>query len=246
MATVYLRFYEELNDFLPLQRRKIKFAHQYNGRESVKDLIESLGIPHSEIDLILVNGNSVKFDYLVKDNDEISVYPVFESFDISNVTRLRPAPLREPKFIADVHLGTLARYLRMLGIDTLYSNGYSKDDLVRISLEEGRAVLTKDRSLLKKNDITHGYWIRNENPVEQVREVIERFDLANTLNEFSRCMDCNGLLAKVEKPQVEEELPEKVKLYHNEFYRCPSCRKIYWKGTHFERMKNLIEMIKKP
>lgn len=245
MGIVYLRFYEELNDFLPGENRKIRFQHQFTGRQSVKDLIESLSVPHSEIDLILVNGNSVKFDYIVQDKDDISVYPMFESFDISNVTHLRTEPLREPKFIADVHLGKLARYLRMLGIDTLYNNHYSKDDLVLVSLKERRAILTRDRNLLKRNEITHGYWIRNDDPVEQVREVIERFDLINSLREFSRCMECNAVLEKIEKSQIEKELPAKVRLYQNEFYRCPECKRIYWKGTHYDKMKVLIGLVRK-
>jgi uncharacterized protein len=165
-------------------------------------------------------------------------------FDIPIVTHLRPAPLRNPKFIADVHLGKLARYLRMIGIDTLYSNNYSKEDLIIISLKERRAILTKDRNLLKRNEITHGYWIRNEDAIEQVKEVIERFDLGRMLNEFSRCMECNTTLEKIDKPKIENKLPQKVKALQNEFYKCPSCGKIYWKGTHYERMKNLVRLIK--
>ena len=120
MHKIFLRFYEELNDFLPEEKRKKRFLHQYIDRTSVKDLIESLGVPHTEIDLILVNGKSVSFKYLINDGDDISVYPVFESIDITGLQHLRPKPLRDPKFIADVHLGRLARYLRMLGFDTLF------------------------------------------------------------------------------------------------------------------------------
>ncbi len=175
MLKVYLRFYEELNDFLPEKLRKIKFEKEFSGRQSVKDLIESTGVPHSEIDLILVNGISVDFNYLIKNDDEISVYPVFESFDISNITHLRSKLLRIPKFIADVHLGDLARYLRIIGIDTFYKNNISKNEIIKISLEEKRAILTKDRDLLKRNEITHGYWIRNSDTIEQVEEIIQRF-----------------------------------------------------------------------
>ncbi|MDH3268303.1 MAG: twitching motility protein PilT, partial [Ignavibacteria bacterium] len=81
MHTIYLRFYEELNDFLPEERKKKRFVHNYIDRASVKDLIESIGVPHTEVDLILVNGKSVNFKYLIDDRDEVSVYPVFESFD---------------------------------------------------------------------------------------------------------------------------------------------------------------------
>ena len=94
MHKIYLRFYEELNDFLPEEKRKKRFIHQFIDRTSVKDLIESLGVPHTEVDLILANGKSVNFKYLINDEDDISVYPVFESFDITAVQHLRPKTLR--------------------------------------------------------------------------------------------------------------------------------------------------------
>ncbi len=243
MHKVFFRFYEELNDFLPEERRKVRFEHSYLDRTSIKDMIESLGVPHSEIDLILTNGKPVDLNYIVNPDDEISVYPVFESFDISDIQHLRAQPLREPKFILDVHLGTLAGYLRMLGIDSSYKNNFTKKDLVNISLNEKRTILTKDRNLLRRNEITHGYWIRNDDPVRQTREVIERFDLKNSIQEFTRCMECNSILIPVNKNEIENELPQKVKEQKNEFHRCSGCNKTYWKGSHYERMKKLIEEI---
>lgn len=240
----YFRFYEELNDFLPSDKRKVRFTHEFIDRTSVKDMIESLGVPHSEIDMILVNGQSVNFEYLVNDNDDISIYPVFESFDISGVTHLRSKPLREPMFITDVHLGKLARYMRMLGFDTLYIKEITKDELVRISLEQRRSILTRDRHLLKRNDITHGYWIRNEDPLGQIKEVISRFHLENEINEFSRCMECNGLLIRAAKEDVINNIPERVRQFHIEFFQCTDCRKVYWKGSHYIRMQALIGNIK--
>jgi hypothetical protein len=244
MKTVYFRFYEELNDFLPPEKRKLQFEHTFIDRTSVKDMIESLGAPHSEIDLILVNGKSVNFSHIVNDRDEISVYPVFESLDISEVQHLRPEPLREPKFIPDVHLGKLARYLRMAGFDVLYKNNVTDNDLVKISLDEKRTILTRDRDILKRNEINHGYWVRNKTAEDQFKEVIERFQLKNLINEFTRCLECNTLLNKVDKENVISQLPPKVKEWHNEFYECPGCKKIYWKGSHYERMKLIISDIK--
>ena len=244
MKTVYFRFYEELNDFLPPEKRKLQFEHTFIDRTSVKDMIESLGAPHSEIDLILVNGKSVNFSHIVNDRDEISVYPVFESLDISEVQHLRPEPLREPKFIPDVHLGKLARYLRMAGFDVLYKNNFTDNDLVKISLDEKRTILTRDRDLLKRNEVTHGYWVRNKTAEDQLKEVIERFQLKNLINEFTRCLECNTLLNKVDKENVISQLPPKIKEWHNEFYECPGCKKIYWKGSHFERMTKIISEIK--
>jgi uncharacterized protein with PIN domain len=231
MKTAYFRFYEELNDFLPEEKKKSRFEHPFMGRASIKDMIESMGVPHSEIDLILVNGKSVNFFYAVNDKDEISVYPVFESFDISDVQHLRPKPLREPKFVLDVHLGKLARYMRMFGFDTAYKNNFTDDDLIKISLNEKRTILTKDREILKRNDVTHGYWVRNKNPEEQVKEIIERFDLKDQVKEFTRCIECNASLEPIEKEKIPYRLPPKVKKWHNKFYECPRCKKIYWKGS---------------
>jgi len=181
MHKAYLRFYEELNDFLPEEKRKKRFIHQFIDRASVKDLIESLGVPHTEVDLILVNEKSVNFKYSINDGDDISVYPVFESFDISDVQHLRPKPLRKPKFVADVHLGRLTRYLRMLGIDVLYTNNFTDDEIVKISVKEKRTILTKDRGILKRNEVTHGYWIRSTKAEAQTEEVLERFHLQNEI-----------------------------------------------------------------
>ena len=236
----FFRFYEELNDFLPEEKRKVRFEHQFVDRTSVKDMIESLGVPHSEIDMILVNGDSVDFNYFVQNDDEISVYPVFESLDISGVQHLRKVPLRDPKFIADVHLGSLAKYLRMFGFDVLYENESSDDEIIETSLSEKRAILTKDRELLKNNRITHGYWIRSSSVEEQVKEVIERFDLKENIREFLRCLECNAVLTPVEKDKIEDRLPPKVNEWQNEFWYCASCDKIYWKGTHYEKMLKFV------
>ncbi|MCH8941153.1 MAG: Mut7-C ubiquitin/RNAse domain-containing protein [Bacteroidetes bacterium] len=241
---IYFRFYEELNDFLPGEKRKVPFEHIYIDRTSVKDVIESLGVPHTEIDLILVNGKSVGFDYLISVGDDISVYPVFESLDITDVQYLRPKPLRNPKFIADVHLGKLARYLRMMGFDVLYKNDFDDDEIVNVSLTGKRAILTKDRGILKRSQVTHGYWIRSTKVQEQVVEVIKRFDLKNIIKEFSRCIECNSLLIKTNKDKILNELPPKVARSQEEFYRCPVCKKNYWKGTHHQKMLFFIQSVK--
>ncbi len=243
MHKVYLRFYEELNDFLPEEKRKKRFEHHYIDRTSVKDLIESLGIPHTEVDLILVKGNSVNFKYLINDGDDISVYPVFESFDISDLQHLRPKPLRKPKFVADVHLGRLTRYLRMMGLDVIYRNDFEDEEIVELSLKERRAILTKDKGILKRNDVIHGYWIRSTKVEEQVKEVLKRFDLQKEIKEFSRCIECNELLKPIKKETIINQLPPKVAQSQNEFMHCPSCNKIYWRGTHYQRMLTFIRRL---
>ena len=244
MEKVCFRFYEELNDFLPEEKRKIRFAHNYIDRASVKDVIESFGVPHTEVDLVLVNGNSVGFDYLINDGDDISVFPVFESIDITNVQHLRPKPLRNPKFIVDVRLGKLARYLRMMGFDVLYKNDIDDNEIVNLSLLEKRAILTRDRGILKRNEVTHGSWIRSTNVKEQLIEVIKRFDLKNIIKEFSRCIDCNSVLKPVSKNKIINGLPPKVSKSRKDFSQCPACNKNDWKGTHHQQMLSFIESVK--
>jgi hypothetical protein len=156
----WFRFYAELNDFLPPARRMTAFEHPFLDAAPVKDMIESFGVPHTEIDLILANGASVDFAYLVQDGDHISVYPVFEALDITPVLRLRPQPLRESRFVLDAHLGRLAGYLRMAGFDTLYRNDFTDPELAYISHDEHRILLTRDIGLLKRSMVTHGYFVR--------------------------------------------------------------------------------------
>ena len=238
------RFYEELNDFLPQDKKKKLFTHSFECNPSVKDVIESMGVPHIEIDMILVNGSSVNFSYQLKDKDVVSVYPVFESLDISNVTHLRERPLREPKFILDVHLGRLARYLRMFGFDTLYENNYHDSDIIKLSNEQKRTILTRDVGILKNADVTHGYWIRSQDHMEQLKEVIVRSDLINLIKPFYRCSECNGIIKKVTKDSVIDSLKPRTKKYFDEFFKCTSCNKIYWKGSHFKKMNKFIEKLK--
>jgi len=188
----FFRFYEELNDFLPRNKRKISFEQHFEGNPGIKDVIEALGVPHAEVDMILVNGQSVDFEYQLQDGDRVAVYPVFEALDISAVSKVRQAPLREPKFILDVHLGKLAKRLRLLGFDTLYRNDLEDNEVVEISLKEKRIILTRDIGLLKNKKVTHGYWLRSQQPKRQLREIVSRFDLKNLIRPFTRCLECNG------------------------------------------------------
>lgn len=241
--TAEFRFYEELNDFLPENRRKRRFTHAFNGSPSIKDAVENMGVPHPEIDLILVNGRSVGFDYLLRHNDHVSVYPVFERLDISPIIRLREKPLRKTAFVLDVHLGKLAKRLRVLGFDTFYRNDLDDPEIIRISLAEKRLILTRDLGILKTRAVTRGYWVRATDPAEQVREVVERFDLRSQVKPLSRCTLCNGLLGAVEKSRIKGKLPPKTALYYEEFYACGDCGKIYWKGAHYPRLLRFIRSL---
>jgi uncharacterized protein len=238
---ITIRFYEELNDFLHYSKRKKPFEVILNEKRTIKDIIESLGVPHTEVDLIIVDKQSVPFGYHPENGDHISVYPVFEALDIASINILRPKPLREPRFILDVHLGTLARYLRLLGFDTYYRNDLQDEEIIRISVEETRIILTRDRQMLKNGRVTHGYYVRNTNPGKQLREIINRFDLKDQFHPFIRCMACNGKIEKIEKDLVLDQLLPKTRNAFNEFYRCNSCHKVYWKGSHFDRMTRIVE-----
>ncbi len=245
MKKITIRFYEELNDFLPKERKKVRFEQEFFGRESVKDIIEAIGVPHTEIDMILVNGKSVDFNYILLDKDDVSVYPMFESFDIKNAQKLRPEPLREPKFVLDVHLGKLARYIRMLGFDTYYRNDLEDDEIVQISLNENRTILTRDLGLLKRGNVTHGYYVRNTDTEKQVEEIVKRFQLENRIEEFTRCIECNVSIEPIAKEKIFDQLPLKVRKYYNEFFICPNCSKIYWKGSHVEDMLRIVNKLKR-
>lgn len=241
---VTLRFYAELNDFLPPYQRQKSFVKTVNGRVSIKHLIESLGVPHAEVDLILVNGDSVDFSYQVKDGDRLSVYPVFESIDINSIGRLRPEPLRVTCFVLDTHLGRLATYLRLAGFDSLYRNDFQDADLAQISNSEGRILLTKDRGLLKRNLVTHGYCVRDIDPEKQLVEVIRRFDLLQNMQPFSRCLLCNNLIKPIKKTDIVDRLESDTRLYYDEFYICSGCGQIYWKGSHYQRMERLLGRVR--
>jgi hypothetical protein len=243
MNLAWFRFYEELNEFLPPEKRKKLFSYNFNGTPSMKDAIEAIGIPHVEVDLILVNNLSVDFSYKLRDADSVSVYPVFESFDIKPVTSLREIPLRNPKFILDVHLGKLARYLRLFGFDTLYRIDYKDLEIITISLSERRIILTHDIELLKNKQVNHGYWIRSQHLDEQLKEVLNRFDLKNQVHLFIRCMECNGLLTDVSKKEISDQLLPGTREYYQKFKKCPDCDRIYWEGSHFERMRKYIEYV---
>jgi uncharacterized protein with PIN domain len=241
MSYVTLRFYAELNDHLPPGHQRVPFEQEIPEQATVRESLKLLAVPESEVDLVLVNGVSVDLSYAVRDGDKISLYPVFESFDISSVEKIHSRPLRQPRFILDVHLGKLAYHLRMLGFDTLYKNDYRDSDLLTISSTQGRALLTKDRKLLEEPTVTRGYHVKGKDPREQLLEVMRRFDLFNSINPFTRCLLCNTLLRPVSKEAVLHRLPEKVKDLFNEFQLCPTCDRVYWKGSHYERMEKFIE-----
>lgn len=234
------RFYEELNDFLPSRRKKRAFDHHFTGTPSVKDVIEALGVPHTEVDLVLRDGVSVDFEAHLFGGERVAVYPCFESLDISNVTRLRPRPLRRPRFVLDVHLSKLARYLRMAGFDAVCDAHADDARIVEVSVSQRRIVLTRDKALLKHGRLTHGTWIRSIRPQQQLDEVMQRFHLHAQIRPFSRCLDCNALLNPISTEEAAASVPTRVSQRNTHFKRCPECRNVYWQGTHFHHMQRLL------
>jgi uncharacterized protein len=241
--SITIRFYEELNDFLHYSRRKKAFDFILTGKRSIKDIIEALGIPHTEVDLILADQKPVNFDYHPQNGDYISVYPVFEAIDISSINLLRPKPLRKTRFILDVHLGTLAKHLRLMGFDTYYRNDLRDEEIIRRSVTSQRIILTRDLPMLKNGIVTHGYFVRNTNPFKQLQEVVRRFDLIKQIKPFHRCLECNGIIEKVDKNIIEDKLETNTRKTFDEFYQCRSCKKVYWKGSHYEQMMKVIDKV---
>ncbi|GAB4297024.1 MAG: Mut7-C RNAse domain-containing protein [Oscillatoriaceae cyanobacterium] len=233
------RFHAELNDFLPPTSRHQTITYQFKDNPAIKDSIESLGIPHPEVDVILVNDKSVDFSYLVQNGDNCQIFPVSQSPQ-------PPLPLRPPpphRFILDLHLGKLAGYLRMLGFDTLYRNDYHDEELARVSSSENRILLTRDIGLLKRGIVTHGYWVRATEPEQQIAEILRRFNLFDAVKPFRHCLHCNGTLTRVDKETIGHLLPPKTLEYYDQFHRCVSCGKIYWKGSHYQKMQDFINQI---
>lgn len=241
--TVTFRFYAELNDFLPPEKRQRDFPYTFFGRPTVKDAIEALGVPHPEVDLILADNRSVDFDYHLQPGARLAVYPVFELLNIEHLTHLRPRPLRQTRFVVDVNLGKLARKLRLLGFDSAYEAAADDKQIIRKALTEQRIILTRDVGLLKHGSVTHGYWVRSTAIDRQVIEVLCYFDLFSEIKALRRCIRCNGLLMEVQKEEILDQIPPRTRAAFNTFYRCSSCAKIYWRGSHYRNMLRYVQRI---
>ncbi|ORA78820.1 Mut7-C RNAse domain-containing protein [Mycobacterium malmoense] len=240
---VDVRAYAELNDFLPAESRGVTVRRPFRSHQTVKDVLEAMGIPHTEVDLILVNGSSRGFDYRPSAGDRIAAYPMFESLDVGSTARLRPAPLRDPRFVVDVNLGRLARLLRVLGVDVWWSSDADDATLADVSLNEQRILLTRDRGLLKRRAITHGLFVHSQHAEEQAVEVMRRLDLGQRLAPLSWCVRCNGKLAAVAKHDVIDQLEPLTRQYYEVFGRCTECGRIYWAGSHYVRLLGLVDRI---
>lgn len=240
MAAVTFRFYGDLNDFLPAQSRHAPIRCTCDESAGVKHPIEALGVPHPEVEALVVNGAPADFTYRMRDGDVAEIFPLQGVSLPVDYLPLRP-PLAHPiRFILDTHLGQLAAYLRLLGFDALYRNDYHDEELAHIAADDGRLLLSRDRGLLKRKLVIHGYCVRESEPRLQVASILRRYRLGAALRPWQRCARCNGLLEPVAKAAILERLEPKTKLYYEDFQRCEDCGQIYWQGSHYEHMQGFI------
>jgi uncharacterized protein len=238
------RFYAELNDLLPAQAVGRERRYRFAGRPAVKDAIAAQGVPHTEVALILVNGEAVDLRQPLRPGDRVAVYPAFASLDIAPLA-VRAMPEPPLRFVCDAHLGKLARGLRLLGFDTAYGNNTDDAALVARAVSDQRVLLTRDRRLLRHRVLTHGYWVRATRPQEQVVEVLHRFQLECHAVPFSRCLACNGHIRSVPRAEVIGQLAPRTAQGYDAFFRCDTCGKVYWRGSHYRRMLARLEALRR-
>lgn len=243
MPIAEFRFYAELNAFLSPVHRQRAFLHACARDATVKHMIEALGVPHTEVELILANGVPVDFSHRIAERERIAVYPHFRTLDVSTVATVRHDHTGPLRFIADAHLGQLAKQLRMLGFDVLYRNDFSDGELVRIGREQQRIVLTRDRDLLMRKDVLRGSYLHSIDTEEQLREIFARYDLAAEVKTFSRCLNCNGELHAVDKTAVHARLPVSSAQHYEHFFECDGCAQLYWEGSHVTHMRHRVALL---
>ena len=244
MPSAEFRCYGELNDFLPLPQRQRAFIYAFRVPGSVKDALESLGVPHPEVDLLLVNGEPAGFDRVLADEDRVAAFPLFRHLDVSAVSPVHVPPLAEPRFALDGHLGRLARYLRLLGFDAAHRPQADDTDLANTAAAEDRILLTRDLDLLKRRVVRRGYRVRNTDPHRQAVEVARQFGLTRLLSPFTRCLACGERLTSATAEEIAGRVPEGVAARYATFHRCPGCGRIYWPGSHHRRLSLLVEEVR--
>ena len=230
------RFHSGLERLLVHGYRSNQIAYPFNEHPGIKDAIEAMGVPHTEVDVILVNGRSVDFSCKLQDQDNVQVFPVFSEVPVNSPHRLSPLTPDPATFILDVHLGKLARRMRLLGFDVCYRNDLEDVEIMNIAESENRIILTRDLGILKHRKVMHGYLVRSDQIDGQLREVLKRYDLYGKIRLWTRCMICNGLMARVEKSDVLDRLEPRTRLYYEDFHRCSSCDRLYWQGSHYVKI----------
>lgn len=241
LKRAFFRFYASLNDFLPEEQKQTAFSFAFRGRPAVKDSIEAIGVPHPEVDFIVVDGAPVDFTYQLQGEERVSVYPSFESITVDPEYSLQPDPPATYRFVLDTHLGRLAHYLRMLGFNTWHQHEDAGDAaLARLAHEEDRLLLTRDVDLLQRSIVQRGYFVRAVEPEKQLAEVASRFSLGERAAPFTRCMSCNDPLQPAIAEDVRGRVPPQVAESFDRFTTCPSCDRVFWAGSHVDRMRRLI------
>ncbi|WP_051216307.1 Mut7-C RNAse domain-containing protein [Ferrimonas futtsuensis] len=236
---VTLRCYRELNDFLPVASRERRFPFRFRGQPSLKSVLEGAGVPQAEVDLVLMNGQSVALDHPIVGGERLEVFPLLESLELDLFAPLRPRPLPDA-FIVDVNLGRLARLLRLSGLDCLYRRDFDDEEIVRLACEQGRGILTRDKGVLHRGAVIHGYWVRHTDPERQLLEVIHHYRLEGRLRFFSRCTRCNGVLHVISRDAARQRVPAGAWREHHHFFVCDGCGQVYWRGSHYEAMNQTL------
>lgn len=245
IRTIQCRFYGALNRFLLPDYRHRIFFHAVKGIPAIKDTLEALGVPHTEIDCVVVNGRCVRFSYQIRGGERVRVYPDADMVKFPQVIRLKPKLPMSPKFVLDVHLGKLARHLRLLGFDAFYEKEMEDAAIIRLGQRPRQIVLTRDIALLKNKRVRRGYFVHAIDPKKQIKEIVRRCDLAGKMKPFRLCLACNGRIRRVAKSKIESRLPPLTRKYYEKFYHCPDCDKIYWQGTHYKQLLRLINAARK-
>jgi len=239
---VRLRFHSDLNAFLRSRAGDAVVERSLAEKTSIKDVIESCGVPHTEVDLIMVDDQPVGFGHTVDNDTKVEVFPVANRSTDRTDKHLQALGIT--RFVADGHLGTLTRNLRLLGFDVAYRQNADDRQLLEVMVLENRALLTRDRRLLMHAIVQHGYWPRSQNADEQTIEVVRRFGLSELIAPFTRCLRCNGPLEAVAKADVIDKLEPLTKIYYDQFRRCLDCKQIYWSGSHFPKLQRRVEEIR--
>jgi len=234
------RFYGQLNDFLPKRYRNRDLGFTFLGQPTVGETIERIGPPHPEIARIIIDGENASWDCRLGGGERVAIYPKMQWQEANT---LLPRYRGEPRFVLDVHLGKLARFLRLLGFDSLFRPDLSDPEIARISATQNRIVLTRDMGLLKRKSIVHGYFPRTTKPKSQLHEIVTQFDIAAFSQPFTRCLDCNGRLVSAQKATVVDDIPASVFHRYEKFARCDQCTKVFWEGGHYQDMKRFIAEI---
>lgn len=239
----YFTFYGNLNDFLSKRNKGTTITYSFHGTPAVKDAMEAIGIPHVEVEWVLINGHPAQFQTTLRPEDSVDVFPLDTPPSLPDHSPVRNQQDMPHAFVLDTHLGALTRLLRLLGLDTFYQSEITDQELAQRSSKEHRIALTRDIPLLKQKIIEWGYWLRSQDPYEQLLEVVRRYPLSSFFQPFTRCLLCNAPIRQAEKATVLHHLPPGTREYFDEFYQCTGCGKVYWKGSHYERMEELISRV---